>query len=137
MDVAEIEARSSIDEIERIVAFIDGWCEAQSLPDDLRFKLHLVAEEFSMNAIMHGYRDREDGWIYIRLVASPDALSLVFQDEAPLFDPLSEAASPDLAASIEDRQVGGLGVHLIKEMTRSIGYRRDGSRNVLTADFDR
>ncbi|MDP2801255.1 MAG: ATP-binding protein [Phreatobacter sp.] len=137
MDFAEIEARSTIEEIDRIVAFIDAWCEAQALSDELRFKLHLVAEEFSMNAIMHGYRDREDGWIHIRLVAKPDALSLIFQDEAPLFDPLVEAATPDVTASVEERQVGGLGVHLVKEMTRFVGYRRDGQRNVLTADFDR
>lgn len=137
MATAEIEARSSVDEIARIVAFIDAWCDDHALSGDLRFKLHLVAEEFSMNAIMHGYRDRSDGWMMIRLSAAADGLSMIFVDEAPSFDPLREAKEPDLDLPVEDRQIGGLGVHLVKHMTRSLDYRREGGRNVLTAEFDR
>lgn len=131
---AAIEARSDVAELERIAAFIDDWCEANDVSSTIRHHLQLVAEELAMNSIMYGYADRDDGMLVLTLSRSGDHLSLVYQDEAPPFDPLA-AAPPDVTASLEERQVGGLGIHLIKTLTHSIGYRRTAGRNVLTAVF--
>jgi serine/threonine-protein kinase RsbW len=131
---AAIEARSDVAELERIAAFIDSWCDANDVSSTIRHHLQLVAEELAMNSIMYGYADREDGVLVLTLSRSGDHLSLVYQDEAPPFDPLA-APPPDVNAPLEDRQIGGLGIHLIKTLTHSIGYRRDGGKNVLTAVF--
>jgi len=61
-----------------------------------------------------------------------DVLTLVFADDGRPFDPTTEIAEPDLTASVEDRQIGGLGIFMVKKMAKSVTYRREGERNVLT-----
>lgn len=53
-----------------------------------------------------------------------------FEDRGREFNPL-EIAEPDLETPIEDRQLGGLGIHLVKNMVDLAEYRRDGDRNIL------
>ena len=57
--------------------------------------------------------------------------TLVLRDDAPPFDPLSLAA-PDLAAGLDERSMGGLGIHLVRELVDEVSYRRVDGRNELT-----
>lgn len=132
-----IELRSDPTEIDRLARFIDGYCDGQGIGSELRFKLQLVAEELAMNAIMHGYADRTDGWIGVTLSEVGDLLALVVEDEASAFDPLSDRRPPPIDLPLEERPIGGLGLFLVGEMTKSVTYRRHGDRNVLTATFAR
>lgn len=59
-------------------------------------------------------------------------LTMVFSDDGKAFDPTREIAAPDLQAGIEDREIGGLGIFMVKKMSKSLSYRRDGDKNVLT-----
>src|SRR3546814_5979844 len=59
-----------------------------------------------------------------------DRLSLQFSDDGAPFDPTATAA-PNLDADIDDRPIGGLGLHLIKQLAEEISYRRDGGFNLL------
>ena len=68
----------------------------------------------------------------ILLDRTEDGLLMVFSDSGRAFDPTHEVAAPDLSASLEDREVGGLGIFMVKKMAKSVEYRREGVRNVLT-----
>ena len=59
-------------------------------------------------------------------------LTIEFIDEAKPFDPLSESPVPDTSAKLEDRNMGGLGVYLVREMMDEVTYAREGNRNRLT-----
>ena len=59
-------------------------------------------------------------------------IEMVFTDDGAAFDPTSDAKSPDLTSSIEDRDVGGLGIFMVKKMAKSVKYVREADRNVLT-----
>ena len=59
-------------------------------------------------------------------------LEVIYEDNGKPFNPLIEADSPDLNHSIEDRQIGGLGIHFIKSMTDQQNYQRINSLNQLT-----
>ena len=61
-----------------------------------------------------------------------DGLKMVFTDDGKPFDPLTEVAAPDISAGVEDRGIGGLGIFMVKKMSKSVAYRRDGEKNVLT-----
>lgn len=60
------------------------------------------------------------------------SLSMEFTDDGKPFDPTTEVSTPDVTASLEDRQLGGLGMFMVRKMSRSVSYRRtDDGRNVL------
>ena len=68
----------------------------------------------------------------ISLEQTADGLLMVFTDGGKPFDPTREIEEPDVAASIEAREIGGLGIFMVKKMAKSVAYRRDADRNVLT-----
>jgi len=57
---------------------------------------------------------------------------MTFSDDGTAFDPTRDAAVPDVSASVDDRDVGGLGIFMVKKMSKSVSYRRQDGRNVLT-----
>ena len=67
----------------------------------------------------------------IALDQTSDGLAMVFSDGGRAFDPTQDVAMPDLTTSVEDRGIGGLGIFMVKKMSKSVSYRRDGDRNVL------
>ena len=68
----------------------------------------------------------------ITLTSEADVLRIEVTDDGRPFDPLNEAPEPDLDASVDDRQVGGLGIHLVRTMVDEMSYRREQDKNHLT-----
>ena len=72
----------------------------------------------------------------IELRLDPDApFVLTIADDGKPFDPTADAPPPVLAGPVEDRPIGGLGLHILKQMGLQLAYRRDGRRNVLRVEF--
>jgi serine/threonine-protein kinase RsbW len=130
-----LEIRSDVSELERIFAFIDPYCLRAGIADSTKYKLFLVAEELTMNAICHGYSGRSDGRIMMSLTRFDRNVELYFEDEAPAFDILRNARDPDLDAGVEDRRIGGLGIHLLKTLSRSATYAYEQGRNTVRVTF--
>ena len=61
-----------------------------------------------------------------------EGLTMVFSDDGKPFDPTREVKEPDVTASAEEREIGGLGIFMVKKMSKSVTYRRDAGQNVLT-----
>lgn len=101
-------------------------------PDELLFKVKLVVEEIGLNIIDYGYAGDDSGEIEIRFRCEKDTLTIDIIDEAEPFDPLTESPIPNTSAEIEERPVGGLGVHLVKQMMDEVRYAREGNSNRLT-----
>ena len=68
----------------------------------------------------------------VELDKTSDGLKMVFTDTGVAFDPTKDAAVPDVSAAIDDRGIGGLGIYMVKKMSKSVTYRRDGNKNILT-----
>ncbi len=68
----------------------------------------------------------------IGIERSDVGLTMVFADDGKAFDPTRDAAVPDVSAGLEDRGVGGLGIFMVKKMSKSVAYRREGDKNILT-----
>jgi serine/threonine-protein kinase RsbW len=96
--------------------------------------LHLAIEEAWVNICTHAYPSAP-GPIEMRTVRLEDRFLVDIIDEGPAFDPLVHS-QPDFAVDLEQRPVGGLGIHLIRSLVDTVGYRREGSRNVLTITMD-
>ncbi len=63
---------------------------------------------------------------------SDAGMTMVFSDDGQAFDPTCEVATPDVSAGLEDRGVGGLGIFMVKKMSKSLSYRREDDKNILT-----
>lgn len=90
----------------------------------------LIVEEVIANAIDHGFAEGECGEVSARISADAERLQLELCDTGRPFNPLDHP-DPDLDLDILDRPIGGLGIHLVKELSESVYYRRDGDRNVV------
>ena len=66
------------------------------------------------------------------LTSEEGAITIEVVDDGKPFDPLNDAPQPDLASDLEDRRVGGLGLHLVRTTMDDMSYRRDQGKNHLT-----
>ncbi len=107
------------------------FADAHALPASIRRSMDVALDELLVNAISHGFAGREGGAVTIEVELRPDRLCATLTDDGRPFDPFG-AAAPDTALSVEDRRVGGLGIHLVRRMMDEFGYRRRADRNVVT-----
>lgn len=123
--------RSDTHEIRRLADAIEYLADSLQLPQPMLFKLNLALDELITNTIAYGYAERKDGEIDIEMRRHVDRVEVKLIDSAAAFDPFSVAA-PDTAASLEERQIGGLGIHFVRTLIDEVNYRRDDDRNVIT-----
>lgn len=95
------------------------------------FVLELAAEEMALNVIKHAFDATGRHRFDVDVGVEAGAVVLRIEDGGRPFDPLA-APAPALSASLEDRQVGGLGIHLVRRMVPDVAYERRDGRNVLT-----
>jgi anti-sigma regulatory factor (Ser/Thr protein kinase) len=93
-------------------------------------RLHVALEEHLTNIIVHGYQPGQLGHITVRLLPEPGWLRVEIEDDAEAFDPTT-AAPPDTSVPLEQRPLGGLGIHMMRKSVDEWGYRRVAGRNML------
>ena len=123
----------SHDELGRITDAVDELGHKEDWSNDLLFRVHLVLEELVLNIIDYGFDDgNEDHEFEVVLISEDDNLTIQITDDGIPFDPLKDAKIPDTDAPLEDRPIGGLGVHLVRTMMDEVSYRREDGKNHLT-----
>ena len=118
------------DPVRVLIAEVDAGLGVAQLPATLVHDLHLVIEEVATNVLGHGADDGRVPTLEVEAHLDGRALSMEFRDDGQPFDPLSLPA-PDLECDIADRPIGGLGVHLVRELAEHIAYTREHDHNVL------
>jgi anti-sigma regulatory factor (Ser/Thr protein kinase) len=132
--------RNQRSEIARMTALMEQFCAANGISEDDSFNLHLVLDESVINVIVHGYEDGAEHEIRVRLRRLDSQLVIDIEDDGIPYNPL-DAPEPRFDLPIEQRRIGGLGVHIMKTLARTIDYKREEGRNhlhiVLETDQDR
>jgi len=127
----ELVLCNDLAEIERLAAAVERFCRDEALPEDAAFHLNLVLEELVTNIVSYGYEGSDAGSpIAVRLRRDATGVDVEVIDEGRAFDPLS-APEPDLEASVEERPIGGLGVHFLRTLMHDLRYHRAEGRNHL------
>ena len=123
---------ATVDHLPGAVAFLhQSWLEG-GLPEDAAFPFDLALDEVFMNVVLHGTSPSDPPReVTISLRHHEAEVTLVIADDGPAFDPLSLAA-PDTSAAIDEREIGGLGVYMVRQMMDDVSYARVGTRNQLT-----
>lgn len=123
--------RNELAEISRIATVIDEYCAAHGLDDMVAHAVNLSLDELLTNTISYGYDDDGAHTIEIELKADAGGVAVVLADDARAFDPTA-AGDPDIDADLDERALGGLGIHIVRAMMDEISYRRVDGRNELT-----
>ncbi len=123
--------RSDTHEIRKLADAIEYLADSLQLPPAMVFKLNLALDELITNTIAYGYAERKDGEIDIEMRRHDDRVVVRLIDQAVAFDPF-EVAVADTTSPLEDRPVGGLGIHFVRTLIDEVSYSRDDDRNVIT-----
>ena len=124
---------NNISEITRLYEFIEELGNDFSLSPDIVFNLNLVLEEAVVNIINYAYPKEEHQSIYLSARMHEGSIVLVLTDTGKEFDPTA-APEADVTLSADDRQIGGLGIFLIRQIMNEVKYERIEGKNVLTLE---
>ena len=127
----EISLANDLREIAAAAAKIDEFCESLTLEAQIAYAVNLAIDEILTNTISYGYDDDETHRIELILRLEGEILVVVIVDDSRAFDP-SLATDPDVDASVEDRDLGGLGLFLVQQMMDGVAYQRIDDCNVVT-----
>lgn len=100
--------------------------EVQAISPGLQFKVRLCVEEVEENILSYSGTT----WVSIQAEEENNCLVICFKDGGTPFDPLAKD-DPDINASIEEREIGGLGIFICKQMMDSVEYRHENGSNIL------
>lgn len=128
-----IPARLS--EVRELSGLVEKFGDANGLPDPKVFVINLALDELITNTVTHGLEDMADAEIRIEMRVVADTLILVMEDNGQPFDPTQET-NADVTSSLEERAVGGLGLHLVKSFADRVSYEFVEGRNRLTMEHD-
>jgi anti-sigma regulatory factor (Ser/Thr protein kinase) len=115
-----------------VTEFVRQGALEAGLPEARIDELDLLIDELVMNVCTHAYpRDKPGDVTVSYSIPGPGELSVEVADQGAAFNPL-KTEPPDLTLSLEARPIGGLGVHLVKALAKSLTYRREQCWNRLT-----
>ena len=129
--MAEFKIEALKENLNHVMSFVDEHLEGVDCPMKAQMQIDLCVEEMFINVASYAYGSGK-GDVIIRLEEEkdPSGISIVLVDEGMPYDPLAKA-DPDVTASADQRQIGGLGIFLVKKNMDNISYRRDGNKNVF------
>lgn len=131
MAEAELVILNTIGELERITGFLEKYGEEWGFNTKTVFSLNLVLEELITNIIFYGYTDEQEHEITIGMQYDAGEITLFITDDGKPFDPLAVDTPGDLDKPLEERKIGGLGIHFVREIMDTHSYERDGNLNRL------
>jgi anti-sigma regulatory factor (Ser/Thr protein kinase) len=125
-----IELKNNVGELERLSQILTQFGEANKLSPKVLFAINLALEEILTNTINYGYKDNHEHKIKLAISLEYDELTVKVEDDGQAFNPL-EAPEPDTDKPLQERQIGGLGIHLVRNLMDKLEYRRWEGRNML------
>ena len=124
---------NDIAEVSRLATFIEEVGEAFALTPDVVLNLNLVIEEAVVNIINYAYPKEQHESIYLSAHLHEGSIVLVLTDTGKEFDP-TLAPDADITLSAEEREIGGLGIFLIRQIMNEVRYERIDGKNILTLE---
>ena len=125
-----------INEICRLESIVHSMGKEWSIDEKIQFSINLVLEELISNIIFYGFKNKKSqNIINIEATNNGREIVLIISDNAIEFNILEHEAKVVSSKNIEEQEVGGLGIHFIKNLTSFIKYNRNSGFNYLTLSF--
>ena len=130
MKELDIEARA--ENLEEVIQFVDQELETADCPIKAQMQIEIAVEEIFVNIANYAYNpDTGSAVIRIEVTDDPVSVKLVFIDNGVPYDPLAKK-DPDITLSAEERDIGGLGIFMVKKNMDEIHYEYKDGQNILT-----
>ena len=130
MKELDIEARA--ENLEEVIQFVDQELETAECPIKAQMQIEIAVEEIFVNIANYAYNpDTGSAVIRIEVTDDPVSVKLVFIDNGVPYDPLAKK-DPDITLSAEERDIGGLGIFMVKKNMDEIHYEYKDGQNILT-----
>ena len=113
-----------------VMAFVDELLEENNCPFRAQMQIEISLEEMFVNIAHYAYPDG-DGWAEVHVRVTDKGAEITLVDGGIPYNPLDKE-DPDVTLSAEDRQVGGLGIFLVKKTMDAMEYERLNDRNIVT-----
>ena len=126
-----ITLKNDIEQVPQLADFVDMVCEELDFDPSLAIQMNLAIEEAVVNVMSYAYPAGVVGNVNIEAQADEERLKFTITDNGIPFDPTAKA-EVDTTLSAEDRPIGGLGIHLVRQLMDSINYERIDGKNILT-----
>lgn len=128
----EITVPARLEELDTILGFIDRELEGYDCPMKTQMQLDIAVEEIYVNIAHYAYHPEiGEATVCCSVGGNPLQVIVQFLDRGKPYNPL-EKEDPDITVSAEDRQVGGLGIYMVKKSMDDITYEYRSGKNVLT-----
>jgi sigma-B regulation protein RsbU (phosphoserine phosphatase) len=126
-----ITLTNDIQQVPQLADFVDMVCEEVGMDMAVAIQMNLAMEEAVVNVMSYAYPADTVGDVTIEAVTIADQLQFTITDCGTPFDPTAKE-DVDTTLSAEERPIGGLGIHLVRQLMDSITYERIDGKNVLT-----
>jgi len=126
-----ITLTNDIQQVPQLADFVDMVCEEIGMDMAVAIQMNLAMEEAVVNVMSYAYPADTVGDVTIEAVTIADQLQFTITDSGTPFDPTAKE-DVDTTLSAEERPIGGLGIHLVRQLMDSITYERIDGKNVLT-----
>lgn len=128
----ELEIEALTENLPQVLAFVDEQLEAADCPMKIQMQIDIAVEEIFVNIAHYAYNP-ETGTAMVRVEILPDppSVDITFIDHGIPYDPLAKA-DPDVTLSAEERQIGGLGIFMVKKSMDDVKYEYLDGHNILT-----
>ena len=130
----EIRVQAVLDNLNTVIDFIDEVLERAECPLRTVMKINLSVEEIFVNIASYAYAPNT-GYALIQMqeLGDPKRVQITFVDEGVPYDPLAKE-DPDITLSAEERQIGGLGIYMVKKSMDNMTYEYKDNKNILTIE---
>ena len=126
-----ITLSNDIDEVPKLAVFVDEVCEETGIDMHIVMQLNLAIEEAVVNVMNYAYPAGTSGNVCIDIDTNEELLTVVITDSGTPFEK-KKKKEVDITLSAEERPIGGLGIHLVRQLMDSVDYERIDGKNVLT-----
>ena len=128
----ELTMDAVIENVTPLTEAVDGMLEARGCPMKAQMQIDIAIDEVFSNIANYAYApDVGTAVVRIETRREPASITLTFRDWGVRYNPL-EKKDPDVSLGLEERQIGGLGIFMVKKSMNKMFYRRRGRQNVLT-----
>lgn len=128
-----LRLRNDVRELGRAAAELARFGEVHRLGERDVFEITLALDEVLTNVIWYAYDGEGEREILVRFGVDGDDVVVEVEDDGKPFDPLAVGGvESELERPVHERQVGGLGIHLVRRAMSGLAYRREMGKNVLT-----
>lgn len=126
----ELKISAKTENMERVMAFVDGQLEAHGCSAKAQTQLDIAVDELFANIARYAY-GAETGEAVIGMEFPDGFAEITFRDWGTPYNPLARP-DPDVTLSAEERPIGGLGVFMVKKSMDAVSYRYEDGQNILT-----